>query len=369
MTQNSKISVLIVDDSVTYRQFLRDALSTDDRIDVVSIASNGLLALPRVRHYKPDFIILDHEMPELTGIETLKEIQKIHPDSKVIMFSSHTTEGARVTIQALNNGAVAFVTKPNSSGESPVTYIQRELLTLILEIAAQEESKQEKSQLKKEEVVQTATKAKVAKSAKVDRHTLQASALPANFDVAAIGISTGGPVALRTLFKHLPLTLRGSLLIVQHMPPMFTKQMADSLKSESGINTVEATNGMKIESATAYIAPGGFHMAVTKRDDGNYIQVLDTEPVNSCKPSVDVLFESVANVYNRKAVGIIMTGMGYDGYQGMIKMKAQQSYLIGQNKESCLVFGMPLRPTEEGLIQESLSIEDIAQRIRYLLGE
>lgn len=365
MTQNKKISVLIVDDSVTYRQFLRDALSTDDRIDVVSIASNGLLALPRVRHYKPDFIILDHEMPELTGIETLKEIRQIHPSSKVIMFSSHTTEGARVTMQALNNGAVAFVTKPNSSSESPVTYIERELLTLIIEIAAQEESKQEKSQLK-EKVIQTVTKEKVAESA---RHTLPASALPGHFDVAAIGISTGGPVALRTLFKHLPLKLRGSLLIVQHMPPMFTKQMADSLKSESGINTVEATNGMKIEPATAYIAPGGFHMAVTKRDDGNYIQVLDTEPVNSCKPSVDVLFESVANVYNRKAVGIIMTGMGYDGYQGMIKMKAQQSYLIGQNKESCLVFGMPLRPTEEGLIQESLSIEDIAQRIRYLLGE
>ncbi|MBW7858415.1 MAG: response regulator, partial [Leptonema sp. (in: Bacteria)] len=191
MTQNKKISVLIVDDSITYRQFLRDALSTNDQIEVVSIASNGLLALPRVRHYKPDFIILDHEMPELTGIETLKEIRRIHPSSKVIMFSSHTTEGARVTIQALNNGAVAFVTKPNGSGESPVTYIQRELLTLILEIAAQEKSKQEKSQTN--EILQTALTKEVDKSAQVTRHTLSASALPGSFDVAAIGISTGGP--------------------------------------------------------------------------------------------------------------------------------------------------------------------------------
>jgi two-component system chemotaxis response regulator CheB len=353
MNQTKKITVLIVDDSSTYRQFLRDALSTDERVEVVSIASNGRLALPRVRHYRPDFVILDHEMPEMTGIEALREIRHLHPAGKVIMFSSHTTEGARITIEALKEGAVDFVTKPDTGGrETPVEYIRRKLLSRIIELA---------------EAVETIAP---ARPAAVKPHELaRTDALPASFDVAAIGISTGGPVALRKLFQNFVRPPRGALLIVQHMPPVFTRQLAESLQAESNIPTVEAVDGMKIEPGTAYIAPGGFHLALERKADGVYARILDTEPENSCKPSVDVLFRHVAEVYRGRAVGIIMTGMGHDGHKGMIEMKKVGCYLIAQSRETCLVYGMPSRPTEEKLVQESLSIEDIAARIRFLLGD
>jgi two-component system chemotaxis response regulator CheB len=356
MENGRKISVLIVDDSATYRQFLREAFSVDDRIEVVSIASNGRLALPRVRHYRPDFIILDHEMPEMTGIEALREIRQIHPDSRVIMFSSHTTEGARVTIEALKEGAVDFVTKPDSGGkETPVEYIRRKLLSRIIELADSMNTEAAAPQKSVPEPIHTGE--------------LPDRALPGAFDVAAIGISTGGPVALRKLFQKFERPLRGALLIVQHMPPVFTRQLAESLRAESVIPTFEAFDGMKIQSGMACIAPGGFHLAVERKADGVYAKILDTEPENSCKPSADVLFRHVAEVYRSRAVGIIMTGMGHDGYRGMLEMKKAGCYLIAQSRESCLVYGMPSRPTEEGIVQESLDIDGIARRIRYLLGD
>lgn len=358
MDQDKKISVLIVDDSLTYRTFLREALSSDPRIDIVSIASNGVVALPRVRHYRPDFIILDHEMPEMTGLEALREIRRIHPDGQVIMFSSHTTEGARITIEALKEGATDFVTKPEPGrNETPVEYIRRKLLSRIIKLA----------DAVKKPILQQMTEPATVHSPPPTVPPAQAR--PSSFDVAAIGISTGGPVALRKLFHCFPRPLKGALLIVQHMPPVFTRQLAENLGDESVIPTIEAAEGMKIEAGKAYLAPGGYHLGVQRRGDGVYARILDTEPENSCKPSADVLFRHVADVYGRRAVGIIMTGMGYDGYKGMIEMQKQGSYLIAQSRESCLVYGMPSRPSEEKIVHEDLSIEGIAGRIRLLLGE
>lgn len=347
-----KIKVLLVDDSSTYRQFLRDALGSDPRIEIVSMASNGRLALPRVKHYQPDFVVLDHEMPEMNGIETLREIRRMAPDLKVIMFSSHTTEGARLTIEAFKEGATDFVTKPHGGGENPTEYIRRKLLPLILTLASADGRG----------ATAVAPSAPRPPVAPVD-------ALPGAFDAVAIGISTGGPVALRKLFLQLPRTLRGALLIVQHMPPVFTQHLANSLQTESGIPTVEAQHGMTIEAGRAYVAPGGMHMAVARAAAGVSVEILDTDPINSCKPSADVLFESVGRVYGRRAAGIIMTGMGQDGYRGLISMRERGCYLIAQNRESCLVYGMPSRPTDEKIVMESLGIEAIAERIRYLLGD
>lgn len=352
MTPNKKIGVLLVDDSGVYRQFLRDALGDDPRIEIVSIASNGRLALPRVRHYHPDFVILDHEMPEMNGIETLKEIRRIDPDVKVIMFSSYTTEGAKITIEALKEGATDFVTKPHGGGENPVDYIRRKLLPRLIELAG---------------IMPLERRPRVTAPAPV--LPPPADALPGAFDVAAIGISTGGPVALKKLFLSLPKTLRGSLLIVQHMPPVFTKHLAESLQTESGIPTHEGEAGQPIVPGHAYIAPGGLHMGVVRKEQQVFLELLDTDPVNSCKPSADVLFESVADVFGRKGIGIIMTGMGQDGYQGLRRMREKGCYLMAQNRETCLVYGMPSRPVEEGLVQEALGVEQIAERIRYLIGD
>lgn len=344
-----KITVLVVDDSSIYRQLLRDVLSKDPNIEVVSYAVNGRLALPRVKHYRPNIIILDQEMPEMTGLEFLKVIKKDYPDIGVIMFSSHTQEGAKITISALENGALDFVTKPEFSKDNdPEDYIKSKLLPKIKELAYSKKSEAPKSQ-----------------SFSYSKNL----ARPGSCEVCAIGISTGGPSALRVLFSHLKKELKGSILIVQHMPPIFTRQLAESLDMVTKLKVVESADGMKITPNTAYVAQGGFHLKAARNAAGEPILKHSDEPPEvSCKPSANVLFRSVASVYAAKSCGVIMTGMGNDGYEGLKVMNASASYLIAQSEASCLVYGMPQKPTTEKLVTESLNIEEIAEKIEYLLG-
>ncbi|MCB1192049.1 MAG: chemotaxis-specific protein-glutamate methyltransferase CheB [Leptospiraceae bacterium] len=346
-----KISVLVVDDSSIYRQLLRDVLSKDSEIEVVSYAVNGRLALPRVKHYKPNIIILDQEMPEMTGLEFLKVVKKDYPDIGVIMFSSHTQEGAKITISALENGALDFVTKPEfSKDKDPEDYIKSKLIPKIKELAYSKKIVPVKSR-----IASTSLSAKVAR--------------PGGYDVCAIGISTGGPSALRLLFGQLKRKLKGSILIVQHMPPIFTRQLAESLDIVTELKVMESIDGLKIEPNTAYIAQGGFHLKVAVNvAQERVLRHSDEPPEVSCKPSVNVLFRSIANVYGGKSCGVIMTGMGNDGHEGMKVMNNHGSYLIAQSEASCLVYGMPQKPTVENLVSESLSIEEIAQKIEFLLG-
>ena len=349
-----RITVMIVDDSATMRNVLRKVLESDPDIEVVAQAVNGKLALPRIRHYRPEIVILDNEMPEMTGLETLPEMtQGGMMESGVIMFSSHTVEGARVTVRALELGALDFVTKPGPSDGNPEDYIRRKLISMIKVIVKQRRPEER-------ETVVPERKAFV-----FDRPL---EARKGQYRTCAIGISTGGPAALRLLLPEIPASIRGSILIVQHMPPIFTRQMAESLNNICKIEVLEATNGMEVLPGKAYIAPGGMQMKVEKKDSRMVIRTTDDPPENNCKPSVNYLFRSVADTFADRATGIIMTGMGNDGYLGLLQMKENGSYLIAQSQESCLVFGMPAQATREGLVHESLDIAGIANRIQQLLG-
>ena len=349
------IKVVIVDDSSTYRQLLRDVLSADERIEVVSHAVNGKLALPRIRYYKPDFVILDQEMPEMTGLETLDAIRRDYPEVGVIMFSSHTTEGARVTINALQKGALDFLTKPDENTGDITQYIRRELIHKIKELADR------KARLPAPE--RTATEQHVHPPEQ--RHVRTA---PGSYSVCGIGISTGGPSALRELLPRFPAKLNGTLLIVQHMPPRFTALLAENLNEVSALRVSEAEDGMSLEAGRAYIAPGGMHMCVRQTNDRVVVQILDTPPESNCKPSVNVLFRGLAEVYGSKAIGVVMTGMGNDGFSGMQAMNEKNAYLLAQSEKSCLVYGMPALPVKHGLVQESLDIPALAERIKFLMG-
>lgn len=358
---SNKIRCILVEDSETFRNLVKSVLESNPQIEVVSQATNGKLALPRIKHYQPDVLILDLEMPEMNGLDLLREIKGKYPDMYVIMLSAHTIEGARLTIQCLEEGAWDFVTKPNLQKDGdPVLYLENKLIPRILELnKIKNKNKQENQKL-------PLTTLKIEKekiNIKTARHVL-----PGSMEVCGIGISTGGPVALRELFQKLQTPLKGTILIVQHMPPIFTKQLAESLNGITPITVLEAQDGMPILPNHAYVAPGGWHMGVHRINEKGYIKLSSDPPEENCRPSVNFLFRSLARFYGNKAVGIIMTGMGSDGYLGILELRKTNGYIIAQSPESCLIFGMPERPIQEKLVDEVGDIAFIAEKIQYLLG-
>ncbi|MDH5655583.1 MAG: chemotaxis-specific protein-glutamate methyltransferase CheB, partial [Spirochaetia bacterium] len=339
-------------DSVVYRNIIHKVLSEDPDIEVVSQASNGKLAIPRIKHYRPDFVLLDQEMPEMTGLELLEYMKDNFPEVGVLMFSSKTVQGAKITVKALSLGALDFVTKPQASEDGNIKeYIKRKVVDKLKALKGYGKVKRK--------TVPAAAAPVVKKEIKVSQGT---------FDTCAIGISTGGPQALRLLLPAVNQNIDGYILIVQHMPPIFTAQLAESLNQISSLNVFEAVDGMKFEKGCVYIAPGGMHMVVEKKAGGEYCKLVDEPPELSCKPSVNYLFRSVSQLYGSKAAAVIMTGMGNDGALGMKAVSDQGGYCFCQNEESSLIYGMPSIPVREGTSRESLGIEEIAKRIEFLLG-
>lgn len=346
------IKVMIVDDSLIYRKVLRDVLAADEAIEVVTQAVNGKLALPRIKYHKPDVVILDQEMPQMNGLETLQVIKETMPDVKVIMFSSHTVAGANVTLQALEMGALDFVTKPVGGGDSLEDIISKRLIPLI---------KAAKPGLSFQNVGKKFTNEKKSTVAK------STQTIKGGYSAVVIGISTGGPSTLAEMIPDLSCDINGPIFIVQHMPPIFTKQLAERLNQKSKIKVVEAEDGMVVENGVAYLAPGGKHLTVKKLIASKVIKIVDLPPEENCKPSVNILFRSAVTVYGGGLIGVIMTGMGNDGFDGVKVIKKNNGYVIGQNKESCVVYGMPAMATSEGLVDSSLAPLDIASRINFLL--
>ncbi|MCE9500337.1 MAG: chemotaxis response regulator protein-glutamate methylesterase [Leptospira sp.] len=342
------ISVMIVDDSQTFRNLLRDSLAQDSEINVITSATNGKLALPRIKYYNPDIVLLDQEMPEMTGIEALEYLQKNHIQTKVIMISAHTVKGARLTMKALQLGAMDFVTKPEGGTEGFLDFVNNQIITKIKAIGR---------------------KISIEKNSQSRVPEKPISSNASDYDVCAIGISTGGPTALRELVSGIRKDFSGTILIAQHMPPLFTRYMAESLNDVSAIPVVEAEDQMAVRKGTIYIAPGGRQMLIEQKNGSRFIKITDIPEEKLCRPSVNVLFKSVAEIYGKNALGVIMTGMGEDGYLGIKELKSKGAYIIGQNKESCMIYGMPAKPASEGLLDEVLDIDGIAQRINRLAGK
>ncbi|WP_028840743.1 protein-glutamate methylesterase/protein-glutamine glutaminase [Thermodesulfobacterium hveragerdense] len=338
------IRVLVVDDSAIMRKLIVDILKEEKDIEVVDTAKTGREAIEKAKALKPDVITLDIEMPEMDGLEALKVLKKEVPSSKVIMFSSLTQEGAKATIEALALGAYDFVPKPSTkSFLESVKQIKDQLIPKIKSVVP----------LKRIQPIYRPSTVKKAFKRE-------------DFKVLGIGVSTGGPQTLMQIIPKIPKNFPVPILIVQHMPPLFTKQLAERLDSLSQLKVKEGEQGEPVKSGLVYIAPGDFHMVV-KRENGELrIRLHQGPPRNFCRPAVDELFESIADYYNGGSVGLILTGMGSDGKEGSKKIKEQGGVILAQDAETSVVFGMPKAVIEAGLADEVLSLEQIPQRLKEI---
>jgi two-component system chemotaxis response regulator CheB len=338
------LKVLIVDDSAVTRRMLADVLGEDAGVEVVGQASNGISAMQQIERLKPDVITLDVEMPEMDGMETLRQIRELHRGMRVLMFSNLTERGAPVTLKALMNGASDYCPKPqrSRSAEESRDYLRRELLPRVKQFAG----------------------GLVARRrpliAEPDSETKRAGRTP---QAVAIGVSTGGPQALERILPLVPKDFHLPILIVQHMPAMFTRLLAQRLSLESKIGVAEASDGQEVRAGQALIAPGGYHMRVKRRGTG-VVTTLDQEPLeNSCRPAVDVLFRSVAEVWGGNVLAAILTGMGRDGLGGAQVLKQQGAWLLAQDEASSVVWGMPGAVAQAGLADEVVNLDHLVPAI------
>lgn len=346
----NQIKILVVDDSAFMRKSISILLESDPQIKVIGTATDGLMAIQKIKSLKPDIVTLDVEMPKMDGLTALKTIMKECP-TPVIMVSSLTTEGADVTLKALELGAVDFIPKEMSFISVAIAGIKEELVGKV------------KSIYKSKSVINKLNRLNFTKSA--SKSTSVDKKLPVlNYKALAIGISTGGPISLQKVVPLFSDRLRMPIFIVQHMPPKFTASLADRLNSLSHLQVKEAENGEVVRNGVVYIAPGGFHMTLKKDQMNNVLINISELPEKVLhRPSVDVMLESVQSIYGKNMLGVIMTGMGKDGLEGIKKLKAVGGYCIAQDEDSCVVYGMPRAIIENGLADIVASLEEIPKLI------
>ncbi|MEY3787610.1 MAG: hypothetical protein RLZ75_1817 [Pseudomonadota bacterium] len=374
MTIEKKIRVLIVDDSALMRRIIMTSLLKHDDIDVVGTAANGLLALEAIKKTKPDVITLDVEMPEMDGIETLKEIRKTNSALHIIMFSTTTQLGTRVTIDALTHGANDYVSKPNDISNIQDAYQLLEN-TLIPKIKALygsvvASSIKDRGVARREQMPPSVTE----KTISLETKSYSSSSSEVNriknrplYPVAAvcIGVSTGGPEALKCMFALWRSPLSVPIFIVQHMMPKFITILAARLSEIGVIQVQEPYEGQEALPGLAYIAPGGFHMVLKRSGTKVFISLNEDPPENSCRPAVDVLFRSAAQVYGRSLLAVVLTGMGYDGLKGAQEVVASNGVVIAQDKETSVIWGMPGAIVEADLAEKTLPIDQIPNEILF----
>jgi len=371
MDNTKSLKVLVVDDTIIYRKIVSDILAEIPDIEVVRTASNGKIALSKIATLEPDLITLDIEMPEVNGIEVLAHIRKEKWDVGAIVLSALTHEGGDMTITALELGAFDFIPKPDSGTMAENRAAIKNILINMLK--AFQRRQDIKNILKGEPVPKTKhdkprlIKKKPAYVNAGDESILKLSnRQQAKSEIVTIGVSTGGPSALAKLLPMIPKNIGVPILIVQHMPPIFTQSLARSLDAKCSIDVREAKDGEVLSAGTIFIAPGGKQMKVAAASDGHsrIIRITDDPPENSCKPSVDYLFRSVALYYLGRATGIIMTGMGSDGTLGSKLMKENGSVIIAQDEASSTVFGMPREVINAGYADIVVPIDQIAETIK-----
>jgi two-component system chemotaxis response regulator CheB len=366
------IRVMVVDDSALVRRIASDILTADPEIQVVATAAQAEFALQKLQREQPDVITLDMEMPGMGGLEAIRRIMAVRP-TPIIVLSAHAQKGAELTLQALDLGAVDFVLKPSNSLSGGIPAVAKELV----------------------EKVKSASKIVLrggpAAPAPADGAAGMASAGAAprerpappvpeppvriappsresgDYELVAIGTSTGGPVALKTVLTMLPADLPVGIVVVQHMPPVFTKAFADRLNSCCQVAVKEAENGDPILPGRVLLAPGNWHMTVSRFGSEPRVLLNQEENVNGHRPSVDVLIHSVAMEYGGHAVGVIMTGMGKDGAAGLHELRKRGGHVIAQDKESSVIYGMNKEVVQNGDAHEVTAVDLIAARIQERL--
>jgi two-component system chemotaxis response regulator CheB len=342
---------MVVDDAVVIRRLVSDALAADPEVEVVGTAPNGRLALAKLPQLKPDVITLDVEMPELDGIETVAEIRKVYPRLPVIMFSTLTRRGGEATLDALARGATDYVTKPANVGSvtAALEQVRGDLLPKIKLHHAR------------------ATRPPAPPSVLPSAPVTTPAGPPPVVRAVVIGVSTGGPNALAAVLPSLPADLPVPVLVVQHMPPVFTQLLAQRLDGQCRVRVGEAVEGQPIEAGRVWIAPGDFHMTVATRPVGPVLRLDQGPPENSCRPAADPLFRSAAAVYGAGVLAVVLTGMGQDGLRGCEAVARAGGRVLAQDEATSVVWGMPGFVARAGLAERVLPLPlvgpEIARRL------
>ncbi len=395
---DEKISVLIVDDSALMRNLIGRIVEHEPDLQVAGKAMNGAFALAKLEKLDPDVIILDLEMPEMNGIEFLRERQRRNIQIPVIILSSHAEEGAHITMEALSLGASDFIMKPTGEEGIDLQSVHKVLVEMIRAYGGKyKKSRSKPSQTsvlsgmdsvpstqisvpptpsEKKELNRGDTRASFTPSPsqvlpvekRIEKPPVPRKA-PGPIEIVAIGISTGGPNALREVFPKLDASFPVPIVVVQHMPAGFTEEFAKSLDRICALEVKEAAEGDILRPGRILIAPGNRHIVVEKRPLAAIVHLLDTPPVNGHRPSADVLFESVARQYGNRALAVIMTGMGKDGATQIGAIYREGGITIGQDEESCIVYGMPRVAFENGFIQYQVSLAKMAETLNKLVKE
>jgi len=396
MTDMDNINVLVCDDSALMRNLISRIVDSTKGFHTVGTAMNGQFCLDKIPILKPDVIILDIEMPVMNGVQFLQKRKENNIDIPVIILSSIATRGAAITMQCLELGASDFITKPNGSISSDISSVASHLTELVASYGGayarlngknvyspdyfmqQEKLHEAESAAAKEGILnkinQPGTETQFTPTfLSTPVHKQQATIVPLRkegpIEVIAIGISTGGPNALREVFAKIDPNLTQPILVVQHMPAGFTKEFAMSLDRICPLEVKEAEDGDLVKSGRILIAPGDYHIYVERKALATVVRLSHDELRNGHRPSADVLFESVAKVYENRALGVIMTGMGRDGALKLAEMRKQGAWTLGQDEKSAIVYGMPKVAWEIGAVQKQVSLENMANEISTLARE
>lgn len=346
-----KIRVLVVDDSALMRGLLSQMIGMAPDMEVVGAAPDAPTAREMIKVLNPDVLTLDVQMPKMDGLEFLERLMRLRP-MPVVMVSSYTEAGSDTTLKALELGAIDFIGKPRSDGgRSMENYAD----DLVEKIRAAKGARLRRS-------ISTATPAIAAKPASQPKMVSGG-----NGKIIFVGASTGGTEAIKDFLLGIPADCP-PILIVQHMPEAFTASFARRLDSLSAPRVIEAQGNEKVESGTVYVAPGHSHMAIKRSGSGYCIELAASPPVNRHRPSVDVLFDSAASLVGKKAVGVILTGMGKDGAQGLLRMRQAGARTFGQDEGSCVVYGMPREAFLIGGVEEQYPLDQISRRVLEAVG-
>jgi two-component system chemotaxis response regulator CheB len=369
---DQKLRVFIVDDTVVYRRILSDVVETMNDVVLVGTAPHGRLAIAKLEQTPADLVLLDVEMPEMDGLETLGELRRRWPDTSVVMVSGASQDSAETTMRCLDLGALEFLRKPEGSDpEASRNELREKLRPLMRHVQTRVNLHQGTGGLARPPAPRPVQARPVQVPAPAPRPA-RMGPVPGRIDVVGIGVSTGGPNALVEVIPRLPADFPVPILLVQHMPPVFTASLAQHLDDKSSVSVHEARDGEPVLPGCVYLAPGGKHMVVRRLPDGEGGAVpiigLNENPLeNSCRPSVDVLFRSLAAQYDGNMLAVVMTGMGSDGCEGVRAMKRRGCLCLTQSEASCIVYGMPLAVDEANLSDEQVPLDRLADRITRLV--
>ena len=346
-----KKNILVVDDSALMRRVICDIINSDETFQAIDTCRDGLDALEKLRAKRYDGVVLDVNMPRMDGLALLEQLQKERIRATVIMVSTTTTKDAEVTMLAMERGAVDFVTKPTNVIEAQGDVFKTKLLGVLNAV------------LKTQKMILGSRQSDAPEKVVLRRST---ETIRSRNKLVALACSTGGPKALQSVIPYLPENLDAPMILVQHMPAGFTKSMADRLNEVSQIHVKEAEDGDVLKKGTVYIAPGGKHMEIKKSPDGSHKIRLNDElpPIGGLKPCADITYDSLRTCGYDQIVCVVLTGMGADGTKGIKSLaKSKPVYVISQNAETCVVYGMPKSIAETGLVNEVVPLTQVAQTI------